>query len=375
MRILMTSVVDLQKSQHNRPHHFVKELYKDHDLTVVSINDWWKLRHGNPSYDREFGRILPHIDYQYLTERRISPIIQELACGKPIKNLMRRRFDLHLNFNTLVSGRIVPKNIPTIFDMADDLVAMAGSSPQIPSKLRLIAWRMAGNLVKGNIQTADRVTITVDSLRREYEIPPERAELLPNGVDTSIFSPANQGKFTENALVLGYVGVLREWVDLRPVFEALKHLKEAVFVIVGREGALEYNRELARAFGVSDRVSFLGGVPYSEIPRHISGMDVCLIPFAECPVSKHSLPLKLFEYLSCEKPVISTPLQGVMRIAGDRVLYASSSGEYVNAVRVLVDDPVLCRRLGKRGRRFVRQKYDWSIFSKKLKSIISDLAP
>jgi len=57
MKILITSIVDLKKSQHQtlrkfnqnvqhfgwiRPHQFVKHLSKKHDVTVLSINDWWK---------------------------------------------------------------------------------------------------------------------------------------------------------------------------------------------------------------------------------------------------------------------------------------------------------------------------------------------
>ncbi|MBU3966638.1 MAG: hypothetical protein KKG76_04565 [Euryarchaeota archaeon] len=42
MNILMTSILDMKKSQHNRPHQLVKHLSKKHDITVLSINDWWK---------------------------------------------------------------------------------------------------------------------------------------------------------------------------------------------------------------------------------------------------------------------------------------------------------------------------------------------
>ena len=42
MKILLTSIVDLKKSQHNRPHQLVKYLSKKHEVTVLSINDWWK---------------------------------------------------------------------------------------------------------------------------------------------------------------------------------------------------------------------------------------------------------------------------------------------------------------------------------------------
>jgi len=42
MRILITTIVDLKKSQHNRPHQIVKYLSKKHEVRVLSINDWWK---------------------------------------------------------------------------------------------------------------------------------------------------------------------------------------------------------------------------------------------------------------------------------------------------------------------------------------------
>jgi hypothetical protein len=43
---------DLKKSQHNRPHHFVKHLSKKHDITVLSINDWWKGGQGDMSGEK-----------------------------------------------------------------------------------------------------------------------------------------------------------------------------------------------------------------------------------------------------------------------------------------------------------------------------------
>ena len=39
MNILLTSIVDMKKSQHNRPHQLVRYLSKKHEITVLSIND------------------------------------------------------------------------------------------------------------------------------------------------------------------------------------------------------------------------------------------------------------------------------------------------------------------------------------------------
>ncbi|MDP3103975.1 MAG: hypothetical protein Q8M95_05140 [Candidatus Methanoperedens sp.] len=38
-------LLNLKKSKHNRPHQLVKHLSEKHDITVRSINDWWKGGH------------------------------------------------------------------------------------------------------------------------------------------------------------------------------------------------------------------------------------------------------------------------------------------------------------------------------------------
>ena len=63
MKILMTSIVDLKKSQHNRPHQFAKYLSKKHEVTVLSINDWWKGGQDNlEAYSSEFDDVFKRID-------------------------------------------------------------------------------------------------------------------------------------------------------------------------------------------------------------------------------------------------------------------------------------------------------------------------
>jgi len=70
MRILITTIVDSKKSQHqtfrkfaqnvqrfgwmldNRPRQFVKYLSKKHEVTVLSINDWWKVKKNIESAEK-----------------------------------------------------------------------------------------------------------------------------------------------------------------------------------------------------------------------------------------------------------------------------------------------------------------------------------
>ena len=363
MKILMTSIVDLKKSQHNRPHQFVRYLSKKHEVTVLSINDWWKGGQDDlESYSSEFNDVFKRIDYFYLTDKRVSPILQELLFRKKIKEALKEDFDVHLNYSTLISGYEAAKSVKTVYDIADDLGAMIKESPQIPRLMRPFGGILGDLMVRRNIEKAEKVTVTTDMLKIAYSIPDGKCEVISNGVDTNLFR--NYGDTKEelglDGFIIGYVGVLREWVDLEPVFLALKDLDaEIKMVVVGKEGGFNENVRLAKKCGVSDRVTFTGMVPYSQVPKYISAMDVCLIPFKKSQISENALPLKLFEYMACEKPVISTDLPGIKNVAGDKVMYASDKDKYKEKIEELYKNEELRYEMGKSGREFVEENYDW----------------
>jgi glycosyltransferase involved in cell wall biosynthesis len=376
MKILVTSIVDLKKSQHNRPHQFVKYLSKKHDVTVVSINDWWKGAQDNlDAYSREFEDVFNQIEYVYLTDKKVSPILQELLYRRRIKDLLDKKdFDVHLNYNTLLSGYEAAKRIPTVYDMADDLGAMIRESPQIPRLLRPIGGAYGEFMIKKNIERAKKVTVTTEMLKRTYNIPNGKCEVIPNGVDTNLFRNYGDTKKElglDGGFIIGYVGVLREWVDFEPVFRALKDLdKEITMLVVGKEGRYKENIELAQRYGVADRVTFTGMVPYSQVPKYISAMDICLIPFKRNAITENALPLKLFEYMACEKPVISTELPGVKAVAGSKVRYASDDAGYKEKIEEFLKVEGLRQEMGKDGRQFVNENYSWEEIINKLDCLL-----
>ena len=147
MNILITSIVDLKKSQHNRPHQFIKFLSKKHNITVLSINDWWKGGQDDNlgSYSKDFNELFNRIDYFHLTDKKISPVIQEVFSRNKVNKIIEESdFDVHLNYSTLVSGYFAAKKLKTVYDIADDLGAMIKESPQIPS-LQKPGWDVRRN--------------------------------------------------------------------------------------------------------------------------------------------------------------------------------------------------------------------------------------
>lgn len=379
MKILITSIVDLQSSQHNRPHQFVKYLSKKHDVTVLSINDWWKAGQGDlRSYNNDFEEIFKKVNIIHLTEKKVSPILQELLSSKKVKEIAQEGFDVHLNYSTLSSGYTAAKKISTVYDIADDLGAMIRSSPQIPRLLRPFGGAFGDFLIKRNINISKAITVTTDTLIDSCSIPKNKSKVISNGVDTELFRDYGNAKREElnlDGFIVGYVGVLREWVDLEPVFTALKGLNSDIkMLVVGKEGRFKENIDLAERCGVADRVKFTGMVPYSQVPEYISAMDACLIPFRRGAISENALPLKLFEYMACNKPVISTELPGVKKAAGDNVLYANNTEDYKNRILELYKKEQLRHEMSRSGRRLVELSYDWAKIVEVLEKTLNEVA-
>jgi len=381
MRILITSIVDLRKTAPNRLHHFIRHLSQKHEITAICINDWWKASLVDTSkYYQDFKDVLDNIEIKYITEKKISPFKQELLSPRLMKlESSDEDFDAILNYNTLISGYYVAKklNLPMIYDLADDLPEMIANSPQIPILLRPLGRWIGRSMLKRNIVVARKVTGIAKTLQDNYSIPDEKFELIPNGVDTELFkrvkSDLRERLGLEDNFVLGYVGVLREWVDLTPVYQAIRNLEDVKLLIVGEEGMLRENRELVRRYGVEDKVILAGTVSYTKVPEYISVMDVCLIPFKCNAISQNAVPLKLFEYMACEKPVISTRLKGVMEVVGDLILYADTVEEYVMQIKNLANNPELAEELGKNGRKFVIENYDWKKIVGRLDLILENV--
>lgn len=393
MKILITSIVDLQKTAHNRLHQMVKHLGQNHDITVLSVNDWWKAKQTNVKlYSPSFKATFQAINIKYLTEYRLSPILQEIfsvvALNRILKEIDYAKFDVHLNYSTLISGYFVARKlksarINTIYDMADDLPEMIRNSPQIPSVIRPLGRLVGSIMVSRNIRLSRKIVCTTDSLRDSYHVPQDKFELVPNGVDTELFKqcapqPLRNKLGIETDFVVGYVGVLREWVDFEPVFSALKHLEvkypNMKVLIVGEEGGYGKTKRLARKHEILNKAVFTGTVPYNQVPEYISCMDVCLIPFRANAVSDNALPLKLFEYMACEKPVICSQLTSIAQAVDGKVLYASNEKEYRDNLIALYENRQLRQRMGAEGRKFVEQSYNWSTITSGFETILTQVA-
>jgi glycosyltransferase involved in cell wall biosynthesis len=134
-------------------------------------------------------------------------------------------------------------------------------------------------------------------------------------------------------------------------------------------------RRLAAETGVADHVIFTGMMPYASLPGLIRSSDVCINPFELNGITRNILPTKLFQYMTCEKPVLATPLPGTQTfLAGEEhgILYASLDN-FNQALVDLLANPQRCRRIGECGRK-AAQSYDWKEIARTMASWLAEVA-
>jgi glycosyltransferase involved in cell wall biosynthesis len=133
--------------------------------------------------------------------------------------------------------------------------------------------------------------------------------VVPHGVDHDLFStaldPATRIPDDLAALPgprIGFVGTLREWVDLDLIAHIARVRPHWTIAMVGRQ--LMDTSVLA---GLRN-VHLIEPRPHAELPAYFAGFDVGIIPYRQQTRMTYVNPLKLREYLAGGLPVVSTPL-------------------------------------------------------------------
>ena len=183
-------------------------------------------------------------------------------------------------------------------------------------------WRKgAGELS----EKADLIFVTSKSLYNFNKVHQYKALVCNNGVDFNFFTEANSKSLIRpNDLmnikkpIIGYIGAVADWIDWN-LIRYLAASNKFSIVFVGPLFGLKQIPMLPR------NVHFLGRKDYSALAEYLSYFDVCIIPFRKSKLTDACNPIKMYEYLSMGKPIVTTDMEEC-RI--DLVRYSKSYQEF-----------------------------------------------
>lgn len=206
-------------------------------------------------------------------------------------------------------------------------------------------------------------------------VPPERIDVVPNGVDVEFFRPlVRSDAIARSGLdpacrYIVFCGGFHPWSDFDAIVEAFALVAaerpEARLLLVGDGPERARIERRTQELGLRDRVILTGKVSSRERVRdYLGAAAVTLLAYRIDQVSQTSAsPVKLTEYLACGRAVVAVDLPGVREIVEENqagVVVPGHPGAIAEALLRLLD---LERAdlLGAAGRRLAEERLSWNL--------------
>lgn len=183
-----------------------------------------------------------------------------------------------------------------------------------------------------------------------------KIKVIENGVDINHFISA-EGMFIEsklNEFKIIYVGALDKRFDFDIITSVASKVSNFTFYLVG-----PFDNEVEDKLANIPNIKLLGGIEYANIPKYIKSMDVTILPMSNDKSNEGRSPMKIYEYLSCEKVVIARNTLELARRNENNVYLYKNEEEFIQLLQQVYTQKIT----------FLKQDYkehDWSYKAQQL---------
>jgi len=214
------------------------------------------------------------------------------------------------------------------------------------------------------------VAISSFTARQVEEVTGVQPVVIPYGAalgPVSDVAPPGEGRSGQGPRQILFAGRLIERKGLPVLLRALALVAEerdVVLHLVGEGHERPGLERLASELGIERRVHFHGWVSQEELDRLYRDCDLFVLPsVVDSGGDTEGLGVVLIEALRYRKPVIGSEVGGIPDIIEDGVsgllVPPGEPRALAAAIRRVLDDPALARRLGEDGFQYVAEKFDW----------------
>jgi len=277
------------------------------------------------------------------------------------------KYDIvHDNQSISYGIRSINRFVPTIatihhpITVDRDLAVKAASS--FWAKIKQLRWYSFIGMQKRVARTLSRIiTVSKSSMNdisRDFNIPQQRFNIIPNGIDTDLFHPIPEIKREKNRIIVTS--------SAETPLKGLSYLLEAVAEIYTNRkiklvvvGTLKKNGEIERLLtklGIKECVTFTGCIENDTFVQHYAKAFLAIVPSVY-----EGFGFPAGEAMACGLPVISTTGGALPEVVGNSGMLVPPANPkaLVKAILTLMDHPEQAKRMGHAGFNRVRDYFTW----------------
>lgn len=240
------------------------------------------------------------------------------------------------------------------------------------------------------VACSDRIVASApderDELIASYDAVPDRVEVVPPGVDHSMFSPRDRDAARRRRLnvppgpLLLFVGRIQPLKGADLALRCLAALRDerATLAIVGGPSGADGDAEmaslhtLARDLGIADRIRWVDPQPHAALAEWYRAADVCIVPSRT-----ESFGLVALEAAASGTPVVAANVGGLRSLIVDGetgfLVDGRAAHDYADPVERLLANPELAAKIGAAAVAS-SHRYTWSITAARLRRLYNDVA-
>lgn len=179
------------------------------------------------------------------------------------------------------------------------------------------------------------VVVTADKLMDDaLKYRKKRIALSTNGVNIDDFITSGNEIDTRIAdikdkyqKIVCYYGSLATWFDYDLIKKCASKYKDYAFVLMGIKYDTSFDKSKIENI---ENVFYLGKIPYNELINITKDVDLLTIPFLINEITESTSPVKLFEYMATQKPILTTNMKECRKYKS--VVIGKDHDDFVNKI-------------------------------------------